>query len=166
MLITSTGLRSDEGLDVPAAVAAAAPARPTAFLSARIGTSDGSSTAFTGIGTFTTVPLNTVDYDTAGGFNTSTGLYTIPVTGYWQINAAVRPVDGQSVRQVGIGVDSASADSATFAWLELNPLRTTLLYARSGRFTAGDQVRLFTYADASGTTNFNTAALSLTLLGT
>lgn len=135
------------------------------YLSARIGSSDGSSTAYTGIGTFTIVPLDVVDYDSAGAFDTSAGVYTIPVDGYWQINAAIRPVDGQAVRQIGMGVDTANRDSATFAWLETNPGRSTLLYSRVSHFVAGEQVRLFTYADAEGTTNFNTGALSLTLLG-
>lgn len=44
-----------------------------------------SSTTFS---TTTTMVFNTKDYDSAGTYSTSTGIYTVPVNGKWQFNAA------------------------------------------------------------------------------
>ena len=40
-------------------------------------------------GVTTTWTHNIVDFDTHGGYNTSTGEYTVPVTGIYQINATM-----------------------------------------------------------------------------
>lgn len=39
-------------------------------------------------GTYTTIPFNTVFEDTHSGWNSGGNYYTIPITGYYQINAA------------------------------------------------------------------------------
>src|SRR5438067_1491559 len=35
----------------------------------------------------TVLPFNTVTFDSANGFNTSTSIYTVPVAGWYQLNA-------------------------------------------------------------------------------
>jgi hypothetical protein len=44
-------------------------------------------THVTGDSTLYTIPFDTKSYDTASAYNTGTGIYTIPTTGYWSITA-------------------------------------------------------------------------------
>ena len=44
-----------------------------------------------GINTHNTVVYDTVDFDTTSSFNTSTGVYTAPVTGIYQFSVFVNP---------------------------------------------------------------------------
>jgi hypothetical protein len=46
------------------------------------------STTSISSGTYTTVPFNSVVIDTHSGWNSGGNYYTIPITGYYQINAA------------------------------------------------------------------------------
>lgn len=117
---------------------------------------------------FTTVPLPAISYDTSRGFDTATALYTVPLSGYYDVNATLRVADGAAAGvDIGFGVDTANRDSSTFVWTATkDALRNTLTYARNEYFTAGDQVRLFAYVDAGGVLQrFIAASLSLSLIG-
>lgn len=137
------------------------------YVRATIGTGNGGTTTFTGGQSFSVVPLDTVDYDTAGGFDTATHFYTIPITGVWLVNAFVRVTDGTPSRSIGFGVDKVTADSPTFAWDITNDgqgARHTEIYANAAFFNQGDRVRLFIYCDSGASTPFANAAMTLSLL--
>lgn len=45
----------------------------------------------TGTGSFVTVPFDSLFFDTSGGFNVGTGVYTVPSTGIWNFNFNLFP---------------------------------------------------------------------------
>lgn len=150
------------------AKARAVDAYRTESLLATAGGSSGNDATFQVGSAFTTVPLGAVAFDTASGFNTSSAIYTIPVSGFYDVNATLRVQDGNGGGvQVGMGVDISNNDSPTFAW-QTRPsgtLRHTFGLSRNAHWYAGDQVRLFAYVDAGSPLTFAAASLSLTLIG-
>lgn len=137
---------------------------PTAFVALAA-----TASTFTAAGSFSIIPLATVTTDTAAAFNTSTHLYTVPTTGTYSVTALVRTADGiASGIGVAVGVGTATADEPTVAWYATGgAYRNSFVYSKTAHFNAGDQVRLFVFADASGgaSVNFSAAALNLALLG-
>lgn len=101
-------------------------------------------------GTFATILLNKA-LSGPVNFNTATGLYTVPSSGLYFVTARMRPLDGFTANQpVGIGVDIANQDSASFKWTNYGGgIRSVIDYTRVARFTAGQQLRLFMYGDAT-----------------
>lgn len=144
------------------------------FFTAHNGTGSGGITAFSFANTFTTIALPTVDADTNSAFSTATNIYTVPVGGYYDIKALIRVKDGDSVgANIGIGVGTSLADSATFAWYPVvssagsSTSRNSYFYALTAHYNVGDQVRLFGYADKTATpstVSFAGASLSMVLL--
>jgi hypothetical protein len=113
---------------------------------------------------FRIVLLNTAATG-AANFNTTTALYTVPSTGIYMISARVRPTGGFTANQpIGLGVDTASADSPNFKWTSFGSSsgtpRTSVDYARTDNFTAGAQLRLFMYSE-TGAINIYRASMSI-----
>ncbi len=107
---------------------------------------------------FTTVIMTTENSDPNGHHNTATGIYTVPSSGLYQITGTFRVQDGSTVgRQFGVGVHTSNIDGYWFYWHAVQNTtvaadRTTYPYIRVGRFTAGDQLRMFSYADGGNVT--------------
>ena len=141
------------------------------FMAAHNGTGSGATSSFTIAAAFTTIPLPVIDNDTNNAFNATTNLYTVPVAGFYAIEALIRVKDGDSLgSNIGIGVGTANADSASFAWYSVatssgaSASRNSFFYARTAHFNVGDQVRLFGYGDKTGGTAVTFAGASLSMM--
>lgn len=73
----------------------------------------------TGDSTVYNIPFNTVLYDTASGYNTGNGNYTVPVTGYWLFSCMVY------MNNISVGHTNANilllTPSNTYRWAYCNP---------------------------------------------
>ncbi|WP_298810639.1 hypothetical protein [uncultured Sphingomonas sp.] len=97
---------------------------------------------------FTTVQVNAATIDTAACFSTTSYICTLPETGLYQLSAKLRICDAATAGiSYGIGIGTTNADSAAFFWGVTAGSRMGLANARVYAGTAGDQVRLFAYAD-------------------
>lgn len=66
----------------------------------------------TGSGTFTAVKYDTVDQDTHGAYSTSTGQYTVPVTGDYDISACIQ-TSGSQILGTAIQLDIFNVTTST-----------------------------------------------------
>lgn len=100
---------------------------------------------------FTTIVLTTRRTDTPANYNTSDGIYTVPVTGMYSIQARLRVKDNTGAGlNLGMGVHFSTTDGDWFHWNIIpTGLRKSFLYVRKGRFNAGDPLRLYAYASGS-----------------
>jgi len=131
---------------------------------AHVGTGVGNNVIFAVNNSMTTVPLDTVDYDTENGFDASSKEYVVKVAGYYDVNAMVRLTDGQGGNNVGVGVGTQNGDFPTFVWGTPTGLRNTVVYARNAYFNVNDRVRLYVYVDNATPAGFANASMTLTLL--
>jgi hypothetical protein len=89
----------------------------------------------------------------ASNYNTATGIFTVPVTGTYEITGSLRYADGQTAgRQFGVGVHTSNGDGSWFLWHAIQGTtsganRTTYPYIRVAKFNAGEQLRMFSYVD-------------------
>lgn len=101
---------------------------------------------------FNTIILDTVNTDVGGNYNLTTGIYTVPFTGLYQIATKVRINDGTSSNlSYGQGVHTSNIDGPWFQWFITVGGATTnrngSLNLRFVRFLAGSQLRLYMYPD-------------------
>jgi len=114
----------------------------------------------------TTVQLNTVDFDTAGGCNTGSYSYTIPIDGYWFISANLLTqansgtgyfitvvIDGSEHWAIGNGFISAFTNSGSWTRLSGSGVRN---------FTAGTVLTLHFVGNTSQTVYGNPSNTNLT----
>lgn len=124
----------------------------TNFLDAAIVNGTGTTSMLTiPSSAWTKIVLTTKRTDVPNNYNTSDGLYTVPVTGMYSIQSRVRIQDNTSANvNFGLGVHTDNVDGDWFQW-EIIPsgMRKSLLYVRKARFVAGNQLRLFAYADGA-----------------
>ncbi len=114
-------------------------------------------------GNFNIITLPTVVSDTGNNYNASTNIYTAPVTGVYQITTKLRPADGLPANiSYGQGAGIANADGPHFQWFVTTSTRNGSLNIRTTRLTAGDQVRMYAYADS--TLGIIAAEMDITLL--
>jgi len=126
------------------------------------------STGFQSIGqSFATVQVNAASVDTAAGFSASTFLYTVPETGIYLVTGRYRLVDGTAAGiNCAIGVDVAAGDTIGLTWqstIAASPTgsqRNVLQVSRIVSLTAGQTLRLFAFADTSGSVAITAAELS------
>lgn len=135
------------------------------FFQGSFGTQDGTSTAFTNNNAFNTVAIATVASDPSASWNSTTHAWTVPVTGWYDLGANVRPVDsGASGINVCVGIDAGAA-TTNGAWYTTPVKRGTFVYNRKSHQTVGDILRLYTYVDNTGTSlNFNFASFTIAML--
>lgn len=106
--------------------------------------------------TWTKLPVNTEVADTNNDFNNATYIYTVPVTGRYLCQAAVRIKDNDVGVALGIsfavGIHTSEIDGTWVKWDIIPntsavgaPGRFVLDYVRFGSFTAGDQLRLYCF---------------------
>lgn len=104
---------------------------------------------------FVTIPLPTENTDTGNHYDPTTGLYTVPSTGFYMIAARVRVSDGTSAGlNVGFGVHTSIADGPFFQWnvtATSNGGRQAWPYVRMSMFNAGDQLRLYGFFQGGAT---------------
>jgi len=80
------------------------------------------------------VPLNAITFDTTGSFNTNTGRYTIPQTGYYLFS-------------VGISMEYTSTNETyVSAEVRVNGSRTNMYFGWAQKYNSGN-----TYANSTGT---------------
>lgn len=119
-------------------------------------------------GAFTTVPFNYVNYDSHGGFDPAgTGVYTVPITGYYRASAAIRvnsTASGQRLLliligpgggQVARGKDSVSHASAT--------LGIASIVTGDYFYSAGDTIQAQYYMDVSLAVVFDPAFVYMSI---
>lgn len=134
---------TSNGTNAPSFQAPSAPA-VTAF---RAHLNANTAANLTGDATQVIVPFDTVDYDTASAYNTGTSTYTIPTTGYWQINYTVFTYRTTGVNTVII-IDPFLNGSTQFRNYEMNfeniqsGGECTLTGAMQNHFTAGDTLQI------------------------
>ncbi len=101
----------------------------------------------TGDATPVIVPFDTVDYDTASGYNTGTSTYTIPTTGYWSISYTVfsyRVAGANTVETLNILINGATVIrnyEMNFENVQTGG-ELTLTSAAQNHFTAGDTIQI------------------------
>lgn len=129
--------------------------------------------ARTGAGTtlaatsFVTYPLDgTPTFNVGGGsWNSTTFIYTVPVSGLYLCLGNIRISDSSVERNVALGIGVSNADGPHVLWgaLGYTGFASTTRHGRQitrlTRFTAGDLVRMFIYSDgATFTTQFAVSA--------
>jgi hypothetical protein len=104
--------------------------------------------------TFDTLRLPTVVTDSSSGFNTTTNIYTVPVSGVYDISLKFRLTDSTANGiSYGLGVGPANEDSPQFSWYVGAPQRHGALYRRTSYFAAGTLLRAFVYYTGNMATN-------------
>ena len=117
---------------------------------------------------FASLKFSTISFDTAGGFNMSTGMYTVPKAGYWQCTGKLRVLDGSTAGvSYGQGVGKTPGDNAPFQWFITVPIgaRNGSLTTTLAHFAQGDQVSMYVYADLSNSLAIASAEMTLLYLG-
>jgi hypothetical protein len=118
---------------------------------------------------FTVIPISTVVK--GSGYNTSTGLYTVPSAGNYLIVGHVRLPDGATAGVgLAVGVGTANSDDAALHWDATVTLSNTSAVRRNEfnvtrvlpNVTAGQQIRLYMYVD-NGTTGLGITKASLSV---
>lgn len=111
------------------------------------------SSAFTwGNNTFAKVTCNTEQFDTNSNYDTSTGRYTAPVTGFYYVHGQVR---GDHKSGSGMSVEIRKNGSGVFSGDTLVPVGYTGSFgfqiSASGMIslTAGDYIELYAYGAAN-----------------
>jgi len=125
------------------------------------GTSSGTNSVYIGHG-FSNIPMflyeggtgnrvtgetfltgGSVAVDNRSGFAASTGIYTIPYTGYYQISYFIRSPDGHGNRLVAVGPPGAT--QASYAAISADPtgsVRRSISFSTITYYTTGSQVSL------------------------
>lgn len=98
-------------------------------------------------GATVTVALDTIDYDDAGGFSTSTNAYTIPVTGIYYVFGGVTARLNQSPQGIGIAIAKGGSPLYDFVGNSCTGITSSTYYvsgtiADNLRFVQGDQITL------------------------
>lgn len=143
------------------------PRAGSAILTAKTGVGNGAVNAVTvAQNGFNVVKLETVTKNLGGGaWDSSTSIYTVPVSGTYFIKSSVRLVDGSDSRNLFQAVDTEQKDIPQGLWVR-NPQgggRFTMLYNRLAYFNKNDQLRLFIYSDGAPA-NISDASLDIVLM--
>lgn len=113
--------------------------------------------------TWSTLNFDTIVTDPNNLFNTTTKIYTVPVTGTYLINMMFR-ADAAGGANVGFAVHTSNSDSNYSVWRQDSAgtgNRHTYNYVRLGKFNAGDQLRAFAYVDVAGSTTTQAGTMSI-----
>lgn len=98
---------------------------------------------------FVNMVLKDVNQDTATGWNPATHIYTIPVTGTYQIISKLRLADNSPPTSFAQGVNTTLGDGTWMVWNQFSGKRTTLINVRTALFTSGTQLQMGAYCDNS-----------------
>lgn len=120
-------------------------------------------------GTFTRVEFTTVNRDPGSNWNSGGNWYTCPTSGVYLITGVLRVADNTAPgTQVGLGVYTSETDGAGwFGWGKIGPSpasRQSFTYSRISYQAAGDQLRMFSFSDASGGIIVQSAGMQIILL--
>lgn len=97
-------------------------------------------------GNFQLLNFNKVS-DPGNNFSTGSMMYTVPSTGLYFMLGRLRVPDNVGQTAYGMGIHSAGDDGPWFQWNQIPGIgsRSTMNYQRMAYFTAGQQIRMFTY---------------------
>jgi hypothetical protein len=138
------------------------------FINVKIGTAGGLSAGTFGNTLQTLVFPDVVD-DVGGLYSSSTGFYTVPTSGIYQLTAIIRATDESPIGEnFGLGIHSSNTDGPWIAWATIQNTitfgrRTSLSISRQAKYTAGENLRAFIYADNPALT-YTTAEMQIFLL--
>lgn len=93
----------------------------------------------------TSVIFDAVDFDTASAYNASTGVYTIPTTGYYTVGCTVN----QSGTNFQVSVAKNGVSSPAYALLGSNLGGHTMSGSVFQYFTSGDTLSIYTDSSAT-----------------
>ena len=103
---------------------------------------------------FLTLPLVTVNADTASGFNRSTSAYTIPSAGYYLVVSKMRFSDNvPGGISFGQGTGTSAIDDPNVLWSSTQSdthsaySRNSSLNTTIAHYNEGDQVKMYVYLD-------------------
>ncbi len=115
---------------------------------------------------FTRIVMNTVNQDTGGNWSSSNNWYTCPRNGIYQITGSIRVTDGTAAGSTySCGVYTVEQDGPWHLWTGVTGAgRNTFAYSRLSFQNAGDQLRMFSYSDASGGVKILSAGLQICLV--
>lgn len=100
------------------------------------------------------IPLDTIVSDPNSLFSTTTGFYTVPVTGTYAVGLTFRS-DAIAGSNVGLAIHTSNTDSTNTVWRQDSAgtgNRHTFQYYKVAKFNAGDQLRAIAYVDVAGST--------------
>lgn len=89
----------------------------------------------------------------ASNYNTATSLFTVPITGVYEITGTIRYTDGSPAgNQFGVGVHTSNADGPWVLWHAIQNTtnvnrRTSFPYIRVVSLTAGQVLRMYSFVD-------------------
>lgn len=122
-----------------------------------------SSTISRADGNTYTVPFNTEVFDTNNNYNPATGEYTVPVTGYYQVNANLQIWGGTGVAYLWdasatLVVDGVSYDqNRLYVYDQGRFTFSNLPMANIHYLTAGQKVKVNSFADTQNGSNYSIA---------
>lgn len=107
--------------------------------------------------------------DTTGSWNSSTHVYTVPVTGMYLCRGLLRVADSFGTSSnVGMGIHTSEADGSWFQWNKYvtgGGIRCTFDYTRMTSFNAGNQLRLFAFQDSGFAMNIVSLTMAVWRIG-
>lgn len=128
--------------------------------------------------TWRRVDLRQKTTDTTNSFNTTTHIYTVPVTGFYFCQALIRLKDDQVAKAafpdgtgIGIGIGTSEVDFPGFQWNKWMWMsgaggnRLSLDYTRLCAATLNDPMRLYVYSDLGGQFDIYSAAMQIWRIG-
>ena len=108
------------------------------------------------VGDNAVILFNTVEFDSNGAYSTGTGVYTIPVSGFYQINASILLTSTTAFRQLSIAVNGTIRTTNYIDTVSVNETGSIRINELL-RLNRGDQVTIVNGGAGSGATgNLNT----------
>jgi hypothetical protein len=127
-------------------------------------------------GVFATVIAPEV-VDVGNNYNPSTGIYTIPATGYYSVTTTIRLVDSAPLGLYYlVGAHTSNADGSWCKWEntgaaavegfagQFNFIRPMNQVERKAFFSSGDQLRMYAYMDINSAASVSVKSAEMTVI--
>lgn len=102
----------------------------------------------------TVASYNTPSHDTYAGFNTSTGEYTVPVTGYYYIGSSVGFVNNGTGFRYSLVMKNGAAIAGSFIAAGSASFNNTVKASIVSLCKAGDVLKIMAYQNSGGSLNY------------
>ena len=97
--------------------------------------------------TWTLVELSSINFDTSSSFNTSTYMFTTPISGYYMlIGSALPQASTSAITQVGININSFSSEPTYVFGASPSSSSVVIEVSTFVHLNAGDTIQLYAYA--------------------